>query len=287
MRPDPRALEGVDAVVHLAGASIAGRFTDAHKRLVRDSRVGPTAAAGPGHGRACPTGRASSSARRRSGTTGPIEATRCSPRTAGAARGSWPSSSRTGRRRRSRRPRRACESCTCGPASSSPPAGRASSCFARSSRLGTRRAARSGIAVGLVDRPRRPARRLRACARRRRCGRPAQRGGARARDQQATTPPRWPASCGAPRSLPVPAFGPRLLLGAEGAREMVQASQRVTPARLGGLGPRLPPSGSRSVPAPSARSHRVAPRARRRDPPEPGPDRTLASTRGSALQSWR
>jgi uncharacterized protein len=41
-RPDPRALEGVDAVVHLAGASIAGRFTDAHKRRVRDSRIGPT-----------------------------------------------------------------------------------------------------------------------------------------------------------------------------------------------------------------------------------------------------
>jgi hypothetical protein len=41
-RPDARALEGVDAVVHLAGASIAGRFSDRHKRLVRDSRVGPT-----------------------------------------------------------------------------------------------------------------------------------------------------------------------------------------------------------------------------------------------------
>ena len=41
-RTDPRVLEGIDAVVHLAGASIAGRFTDAHKRLVRDSRVGPT-----------------------------------------------------------------------------------------------------------------------------------------------------------------------------------------------------------------------------------------------------
>jgi len=43
-RPDPGTLEGVDAVVHLAGASIAGRFTTAHKRRVRDSRVGPTAA---------------------------------------------------------------------------------------------------------------------------------------------------------------------------------------------------------------------------------------------------
>ncbi len=43
-RPDPGALEGVDAVVHLAGASIAGRFTDRHKQLVRDSRLGPTSA---------------------------------------------------------------------------------------------------------------------------------------------------------------------------------------------------------------------------------------------------
>ena len=41
-RPDQRAFEGVDAVVHLAGASIAGRFSDRHKQLVRDSRVGPT-----------------------------------------------------------------------------------------------------------------------------------------------------------------------------------------------------------------------------------------------------
>jgi uncharacterized protein (TIGR01777 family) len=40
--PDPRALDGVDAVVHLAGASIAGRFTDEHKTLVRRSRIEPT-----------------------------------------------------------------------------------------------------------------------------------------------------------------------------------------------------------------------------------------------------
>jgi uncharacterized protein (TIGR01777 family) len=35
-------LAGVDAVVHLAGAGIAGRFTEAHKREVRESRIGPT-----------------------------------------------------------------------------------------------------------------------------------------------------------------------------------------------------------------------------------------------------
>src|ERR1700759_5520225 len=41
-RPAPDLLDGVDAVVHLAGASIAGRFTEAHKRAVRDSRIEPT-----------------------------------------------------------------------------------------------------------------------------------------------------------------------------------------------------------------------------------------------------
>lgn len=40
--PDPELLAGVDALVHLAGAPIAGRFSAAHKQLVRDSRVGPT-----------------------------------------------------------------------------------------------------------------------------------------------------------------------------------------------------------------------------------------------------
>lgn len=40
---DASIFEGLDAVVHLAGASIAGRFTQAHKRAVRESRTGPTA----------------------------------------------------------------------------------------------------------------------------------------------------------------------------------------------------------------------------------------------------
>lgn len=42
--PASDLLDGVDAVVHLAGASIAGRFTDQHRRAIRDSRVGPTRA---------------------------------------------------------------------------------------------------------------------------------------------------------------------------------------------------------------------------------------------------
>lgn len=40
--PAPDLLSGVDAVIHLAGASIAGRFTSAHKRDIRDSRIEPT-----------------------------------------------------------------------------------------------------------------------------------------------------------------------------------------------------------------------------------------------------
>ena len=38
-RLDPRSLEGVDAVVHLAGASIAERWSDSHKADIRSSRV--------------------------------------------------------------------------------------------------------------------------------------------------------------------------------------------------------------------------------------------------------
>jgi uncharacterized protein len=40
--PAPDLLSGVDAVIHLAGASIAGRFTDRHKAAIRDSRIEPT-----------------------------------------------------------------------------------------------------------------------------------------------------------------------------------------------------------------------------------------------------
>jgi uncharacterized protein (TIGR01777 family) len=40
--PDPGVFEGVDAVVHLAGASITGRFTEPHKRAIAASRIEPT-----------------------------------------------------------------------------------------------------------------------------------------------------------------------------------------------------------------------------------------------------
>ena len=40
--PAPDLLDGVDAVIHLAGAPIFGRFTAVHKAAVRHTRVGPT-----------------------------------------------------------------------------------------------------------------------------------------------------------------------------------------------------------------------------------------------------
>jgi uncharacterized protein len=40
--PGPELLSGVNAVIHLAGASIAGRFTPAHRQDIRGSRVVPT-----------------------------------------------------------------------------------------------------------------------------------------------------------------------------------------------------------------------------------------------------
>lgn len=59
--PSPGTFAGVQAVVHLAGAPIAGRFSEAHKRDVRESRIGPTRllaeavarAAAAGDGPAC------------------------------------------------------------------------------------------------------------------------------------------------------------------------------------------------------------------------------------------
>lgn len=42
--PATGLLDGIDVVVHLAGASIFGRFDDEHRARIRDSRVGPTRA---------------------------------------------------------------------------------------------------------------------------------------------------------------------------------------------------------------------------------------------------
>ena len=81
--PAADLLSGVDAVIHLTGALIAGRFTSAHKRDIRDSRIEPTrrrakaaadadAAAADADGGPSVFGTASASA-----TTGSTAATTC------------------------------------------------------------------------------------------------------------------------------------------------------------------------------------------------------------------
>jgi uncharacterized protein (TIGR01777 family) len=52
--PDPGLFDGVDAVIHLAGASIAGRFTEKHRHAVRHSRIGPTSRLAEALGRMSP-----------------------------------------------------------------------------------------------------------------------------------------------------------------------------------------------------------------------------------------
>ena len=78
--PGPDLLSGVDALIHLAGASIGGRFTADRKQEIRDSRITPTRRlaelAAAGH-RPAPRACGRSSPRRRSGSTDRTAATRC------------------------------------------------------------------------------------------------------------------------------------------------------------------------------------------------------------------
>ena len=233
-RPDPRALDGVDAVVHLAGASIAGRFTDAHKRRVRDSRVGPTAALARVmadlHGGPrlllCASAIGYYGADR-----GDEELTEESGRGSGFLAElveDWEAATAPATRRGPACRPRADGHCAVRPRGqpeAPPPAVRG---WARGP-------TRARIAVGVVDRPRRPARCLRAGAGGRHAGRTAQRRRPIPSPTVSTSRP-WPASCGARRCSPSRRLGPRLLLGAEGAREMVQASQRVAPGPAGAAG---------------------------------------------------
>lgn len=40
--PDPKLLEGIDVVVHLAGVPLARRFSRKHQRAIHNSRILPT-----------------------------------------------------------------------------------------------------------------------------------------------------------------------------------------------------------------------------------------------------
>ncbi len=60
--PAPDLLNGVDAVIHLAGASIAGRFTPGRKQEIHDSRIIPTRRLAELAAAGAPTGAAAATA---------------------------------------------------------------------------------------------------------------------------------------------------------------------------------------------------------------------------------
>jgi uncharacterized protein (TIGR01777 family) len=232
--PDPRALEGVDVVVHLAGASIAGRFTDAHKRRVRDSRLGPTGAL----------------ARMMAGLQGGPRVLLCASAIGfyGADRGSEELTEDSGRGSGFLAELVEAWEAATGPATA---AGlrvvHVRTGIVQSARGGSLKLLRPLFAAGLGG-PLAPGSQwvswiglddlldvfgralvddtlvgpLNAVAP----------DPATNRDYASTLA----RVMRRPALLTVPALGPRVLLGAEGAREMVQASQRVLPARLSAAG---------------------------------------------------
>ena len=94
-----------------------------------------------------------------------------------------------------------------------------------------------------------------------------------------------------PAVLPVPGFGPRLLLGDEGAREIAQASQYVLPERLTGAGHRFrsPNSPERCGTCSAATAHDRTQdrRDRRRRERDHGRLRAVADRPGDAVRGGR
>jgi uncharacterized protein (TIGR01777 family) len=231
--PDLNLLDGVDAVIHLAGTSIAGRFTAEHKRRIRASRVEPTAALAQVTALA---------ARRGAGPACFISASAIG--VYGADRGD--------------------EFLT----ESSPPGDDFLAGVVQDWEAATGPAQEAGVRVvqvrtGIVQSPRGGTLRLLlplfevGLGGRLGSGRqwtswigiddlvdiyyravldPELSGPVNAVAPDPVRNTEYTATLAAvlrrPRAIPVPAFGPRLLLGAEGDEELVKASQRVRPERL-------------------------------------------------------
>ena len=235
--PAPDLLAGVDAVVHLAGESISGRFTDAHKRAIRDSRVEPTrrlakVAADTEDG---PTVFVSASAIGYYGSDcGEFELTETSPRGDGFLADvvdEW-------------------EAATAPAADAGLRTVVVRTGIVQSARGGTLRLLRPLFSAGLGGRLGSGRQWLswigiddlvdiyhRALWDRQLDG------AVNAVAPQAVTNRDYTRALAGvlrrPAVLPVPSFGPRLLLGAEGVRELAEASQRVVPGRLLAAGHRF------------------------------------------------
>ncbi|WP_199255785.1 TIGR01777 family oxidoreductase [Mycolicibacterium mengxianglii] len=232
--PDPRLLDGVDAVVHLAGASIGGRFTDGHKAEIRASRIEPTrrlAQVAAGTAGSGPTVFVSASAVGFYGSDrGESELTEDSTRGDGFLAdvvADW-------------------EAATAPAADAGLRVVQVRTGIVQAARGGTLALLRPLFAAGLGGRLGDGHQWLswigiddltdiyhRALYDGRLAGPVNATGPVPVRNVDYTAA--LAQVLHRPAIVPVPAFGPRLLLGAEGARELAQADQRVLPAKLFGL----------------------------------------------------
>ena len=253
MTPRPTCCPGVDAVVHLAGRVDRGAV---HRRAQGgDPRQPHRADAPAGRGRrpTPTTGRGRSSAHRRSASTGSTAATRCCARRACAATGFLADVVADWEAATGPPPMRGCVSSTCAPESCRPrPAARCGCCGRCSlaglgGRLGSGRQWLSWIGLDdLLDVY------YRALYDTRLTGPVNAVGPEPVRNADYTK-----ALAGVlhrPAVLPVPSFGPRLLLGGQGARELAEADQRVVPTKLTDAGPPVPARHRRRRAGPSTRA---------------------------------
>lgn len=235
--PSPGLFDGVDAVIHLAGASIAGRFTDKHRQAVRDSRIGPTRRLAEllGRGQTRPTVLISASAIGYYGyDRGDENLTEDSGRGDGFLAdvvADWEEAT-TAAEQAGVRVVRVRTGIVQSPAGGTLKLMRPLFSAGLGGRLGDGRQWLSWIGIDdLVD------------VYHRALWDPTLSGPVNAVAPQPVHNREYTATLAAvlhrPAVLPVPSLGPRLLLGGQGARELACASQRVAPAKLGAAGHRF------------------------------------------------
>jgi hypothetical protein len=234
--PHPDLLDGVDALIHLAGEPITGHFDTGHKAAIRDSRIAPTDRLGRlvarGRRSGPPVVMVGASA---VGIYGPDRREEMLTETRSGAMGSSPTWSPTGSGRPTRPASGGCASCTSAPASCKPQLADRYGCCAcflkpdwaaglATANNGPRGSAWTTFWTSICA-----PWSTRTCWVRSTPLPPK-------RSATPTSAAYWHESCAGRSIVPVPSLGPMLLLGQEGAEELALAGQRVIPARLTDVG---------------------------------------------------
>ncbi|OBB97931.1 TIGR01777 family oxidoreductase [Mycobacterium sp. 852002-40037_SCH5390672] len=235
--PDAHLFAGIDAVIHLAGASIAGRFTDKHRKAIRDSRIDPTRRLAELLGRSDPRPAVLISASA-IGYYGYDRGDETLTEDSGRGDGfladvvsDWEQAT-TPARQAGLRVVQVRTGIVQSPAGGTLRLMRPLFSAGLGGRLGDGRQWLSWIGIDdLVD------------VYHRALWDATLTGPVNAVAPQPVRNSEYAATLAAvlhrPAALPVPSLGPRLLLGGQGARELASASQRVAPARLAGTGHRF------------------------------------------------